>query len=432
MASESARILMLGWEYPPEISGGLGTACRGIVKALAARGTEIVFVAPHIDSSIFDSRVEYVDLEELSGKDEPAWFRQRIKRLQTKSALRPYMTEAGYADMLERLRRSSEENGTRSILDLSEGYGPELDSEVRRYASVVEVLATTEKFGLVHAHDWMTFPAALRLRKLTGVPALLHVHSLEVDRNSEDPNASILKLEKAAFAAADHVIAVSHYTKAKLVGNYDVPEWKITVVHNAVSRKESSPVRAAGKPFGEKLVLFLGRVTSQKGPGYFIDAAARVLKTDPTIRFVMAGSGDMLPGMIERAAEHRIGLNFHFTGFLRGSEVERIYAMSDLYVMPSVSEPFGISSLEAVMYDVPVIVSRQSGVGEILKHAVKVDYWNIGELADSILGILTQPALRDATVRMCSDEIAGVCWENAAEKIQDAYARVLAGAEGDR
>ena len=292
---------------------------------------------------------------------------------------------------------------------------------MERYARALAHLAADEEFEVIHAHDWMTFPAGLHLRDLTSVPLVLHVHSLELDRSPRKPDPRIVRVEKSALAAADHVIAVSFYTKTKLIQHYGIPEWNITVVHNAVSKRETSWAGRIEKPFNKKVVLFLGRVTSQKGPEYFIDAAARVIEEDESVWFVMAGSGDMLPKMIERAAELRISDNFHFTGFLNGPEVERMYAMSDVYVMPSVSEPFGISGLEAIMYDVPVIVTRQSGVSEILSHAYKVDSWDVKQLANSILALLKYPALRETVIKNCRDEIAGVCWERAAEKIEDVY-----------
>jgi glycogen(starch) synthase len=301
---------------------------------------------------------------------------------------------------------------------------------VVRYAEAIEPIASSGGFQLVHAHDWMTFPAALHVKEMTGVPAILHVHSLELDRCPDGTDDRIFKIEKTSFKAADHIIAVSFYTKNRLVQRYDVPEWKISVIHNAVSRQDSGWSREVKRPYGKKIVLFLGRITSQKGPEYFIDAAAQVIEQDDSVWFVMAGSGDMLPKMIERTAQLKIGRNFHFTGFLHGSDVEKMYSMSDVYVMPSISEPFGITGLEAILYDVPVILTKQAGVSEVLHHALTVDYWNVDELATAILSVLKHPAMRDSMVRMCKDEIEGVCWERAAEKIDDVYRNVLAGVGG--
>ncbi len=423
------RVLMLGWEYPPEVTGGLGAACQGIVRTLAARDTDVIFVAPRLPEEAEEESVDFVSLEEIDAVGQARWLDERIKRLAAKSALSPYLTETAYAEMLDRLRGLSTGEGSRSVLAMSHDYGPDLEAEVERYASVLEVLASTERFDVIHAHDWMTFPAGVRIKRLSRAPLVLHVHSLELDRNAEKPDPHIFRTEKEAFREADHVVAVSFYTKGKLAEEYEVPEWKVSVIHNAVSRRDSPWSRRMRKPFDRKVVLFLGRITSQKGPEIFVDAAAKVLEADPDVWFVMAGSGDMLPRVIERAARLRIGRNFYFTGFLRGPEVERMYAMSDLYVMPSVSEPFGMTSLEAILYDVPVIVSRRSGVAEILKHAIQVDARDVHQLANAILAVLRYPALRRMMVRMCGDAIAGVCWETTGEKIQDVYRMVVEGAE---
>jgi glycogen synthase len=224
--------------------------------------------------------------------------------------------------------------------------------------------------------------------------------------------------------AADHVVAVSHYTQNIIVRRYGINPEKISVVHNAVSRRRAGTVYHVQKAPGERVVLFLGRVTFQKGPDYFVEAAARVLKEVPGTRFVMAGTGDMLPRMVDRVAQLRIGSHFHFTGFLGGADVERIYAMSDVYVMPSVSEPFGISALEAMLYDVPVIVSKQSGVSEVLQHALKTDFWDIDDMANKIIAILKYPVIAEEMVRNCRRELRAVRWDAAAGKVIALYHRL--------
>jgi glycosyltransferase involved in cell wall biosynthesis len=251
------------------------------------------------------------------------------------------------------------------------------------------------------------------------------VHSLEYDRSGESIDRQLYDVERLGMEEADHIITVSAYTKERMAARYGVDAGKITVVHNAVSRREAAARYHVEKPAGEKTVLFLGRVTFQKGPEYFLEAAEKLIKAIPGIRFVMAGSGDLLPRLMERAEAMGISGRFHFTGFLRGEEVERMYAASDLYVMPSVSEPFGISPLEALVYDVPVIISKQSGVGEILRHALKVDFWDVEELANKIHAVLAYEGLSAELLERCREEMLEVTWENAATRIMEVYRKVL-------
>jgi len=295
---------------------------------------------------------------------------------------------------------------------------------VINYGRAAGVLAGEESFDVIHGHDWMTVHAGIEARRASGRPYIYHVHSLEFDRSGENINRQVYDVERYGLENADHIISVSHYTKDTIVNRYGINPDKVTVVHNAVSRSEGRIRCRIEKRPGEKIVLFLGRITFQKGPDYFIEAAARVLEKIPNVTFVMAGAGDMMPQMIERVAQLRMGRYFHFAGFLKGDEVERIYAMSDLYVMPSVSEPFGISPLEAMLYDVPVIISKQSGVSEILHHALKVNFWDVNELADKMIGALRHPALVMEMTARSREELKNIHWNAAAEKILSVYRRV--------
>jgi len=263
--------------------------------------------------------------------------------------------------------------------------------------------------------------AAIRAKRASGKPMVAHVHAVEYDRSGDHVNQSIFEIEKLGMEAADHVIAVSHYTRELILSQYGINPGKVSVVHNAVSRRQAGKVYHVPQSPKKKTVLFLGRVTSQKGPEYFVEAAARVLEKMPEVTFVMAGAGDMLARMIERVGELRIGTHFHFTGFLQGHDVERMYAMSDLYVMPSVSEPFGLSPLEAMIYDVPVILSKQAGVNEVLPYALTVDFWNVDDIANKILAVLKYPALSRELLRNGRKALHSIRWEVAAERIQLLY-----------
>ncbi|MGO9137496.1 MAG: glycosyltransferase family 4 protein [Syntrophales bacterium] len=423
------RILMFGWEFPPHVSGGLGTACFGITKALVALGHKISFVVPKWPGEGLPSHVDLISapaipvrVRDIGAMDIFAGLRVRL----INSALRPYLNKSQYehqqrySDLPLSGKGRMETEGSQ-VLGTSGHYGPNLIAEVMRYAGAAGVIAGDQSFDVIHAHDWMTVFAGLYAKEASGKPLVLHIHSLEFDRSGENVNQEIFYLERCGMVLCDHVIAVSNYTKNLIIKHYGIDPDKVSVVYNAVSRREAPQVYHWGKNPDKKVVLFLGRITFQKGPDYFVEAAARVLKEFPEVTFVMAGAGDMMPRMIERVAELHIGKNFHFTGFLQGREVERIFSMSDMYVMPSVSEPFGISSLEAMIYDVPVIISRQSGAAEILDHVLKVDFWDVDEIANKIIAILRYPSLVEEIVERSREQIRNVHWEKAAEKIVDIY-----------
>ncbi len=436
------RVLMFGWEFPPHISGGLGTACFGLTRALAKQQVDIVFVVPRLKSA-----PEALHLKLISASGTPVSaavlrkFEQTVKEIwedrltvrPLESTLFPYATPESYAEQVrhqtarKEFAESESASTVVSLLDFSGDYGTDLMAEVFRYSQAGAALAAREKFDVIHAHDWMAFPAGLMARDISGKPLVLHVHSLEYDRSGQNVNVDVARIEKNALEAADRIIAVSHYTRSLIISQYGIAPDKIDVVHNAVSRKEARSVYRAQTNPREKLVLFMGRMTFQKGPDYFIEAAALILKKLPAVRFVMAGSGDMLPRMIQRAAQLRIGNRLHFTGFLKGSAVEQMYARSDLYVMPSVSEPFGIAPLEAMLYDVPVLLSRQSGVTEVLRNALKVDFWDIREMANQIIAVLQHPRLAAEVVRNCREELRAIHWEKSAEAVLNIYRNAVQG-----
>lgn len=435
------RVLMFGWEFPPHISGGLGTACFGLTQALAHQNVDILFVVPRLKSPPASNHLKLVSASgvRVSGKTLRRFEKNirdiwegRLTIRPLESTLVPYATPETYAEreFLKRTQSESptaEASGPSSLLEVEGDYGANLMAEVLRYSQAGAALAARERFDVIHAHDWMAFPAGMLARELTGKPLIVHVHSLEFDRCGRNGNPEIIRIERAALECADRIIAVSHYTRSLIVSQYGIPAEKIDVVHNAVSRAEAPVVyRSHGIP-NEKLVLFMGRVTFQKGPDYFIDAASLILKKMPGIRFVMAGSGDMLPRMVQRAAQLRIGSRVHFTGFLKGPVVEQMYARSDLYVMPSVSEPFGIAPLEAMLYDVPVLLSRQSGVREVLRNALTVDFWDVREMASQILSILEHPRLASEIVRNCREELKTIRWEKAAESVVHVYHTAMGG-----
>jgi glycosyltransferase involved in cell wall biosynthesis len=288
---------------------------------------------------------------------------------------------------------------------------------------VAAEIAKTQEFDVIHAHDWLTYLAGIAAKKLTGKPLVVHVHATEFDRSGENINTLVYDLEKRGMKEADMVIAVSNLTRNIVISKYGIHPSKVVTVHNAVDFDGFEQMEIDSR-IDEKIVTFLGRITYQKGPEYFIEAAAKVLKRYPNVRFVMAGSGDLLNRSIRRVAKLGIATKFHFTGFLRGEDVKRMFAFSDVYVMPSVSEPFGISPLEAMRSNVPTIISKQSGVAEVLHHAIKVDFWDIDALADSIYGLLAYPALSSTAVKNGLNEVNALRWDNAAFKIKEIYTQL--------
>jgi glycosyltransferase involved in cell wall biosynthesis len=422
------RILMFGWEFPPHISGGLGTACYELTRTLSHHGAEIVFVVPRADTPPAKTHVQLVAASQ-STLEYPPTTEEFFERLNIKafdSILRPYLNDEEYLHVLNAASAQVAERPDRpSIVVPPTQYGHNLMAEVARYSEVGEDLAVGDDFDLIHAHDWMTFPAAIRARRATGKPLVVHLHSVEYDRSGDRLNPAIFEIEKLGMQEADHVIAVSHYTRNLILDQYGIPPEKVSVVHNAVARRNIEKVYHVARPRHEKVVLFLGRVTSQKGPDFFIEAAARVLEKMSNVTFVMAGSGDLLPRMIERVGELRLGRHFHFTGFLGGHDVERMYAMSDLYVMPSASEPFGLSPLEAMLYDVPVLISTTAGVREVLPHALSVNFWDVDDIANKILAVLKYPVLSRELLRNGRKDLKNVRWEVAAARIQLIYNKLL-------
>lgn len=422
---------MLGWEFPPNMTGGLGTACQGLTEGLTQHGVEVIFVVPREHGNEAQSGVELMGCNRINlsadelGPDSllrSGASRASVERLMIDSPLRPYMSSAGYSHRMGQDIGGAQSPGASRALEFNGGYGQSLTAEVARYAHAVAELARTRDFDLIHAHDWMTYPAGIIASEVSGKPLVCHVHACEFDRNGSRPDAGILRIEQLGFDAADHVVCVSRYTKRTLERRYKLDTGKVSVVHNAVRARDEKVER---RPSNQPIVLFLGRVTGQKGPNLFLDAAARVAAIRPEVRFVISGDGDQLPQVVERAAELGIARRVHFTGYLERSEVEHMFGIADLYVMPSVSEPFGITSLEAMSLDVPVIVSRQSGAAEVLKHALKVDYWNTDDLSDKILAILTYPALKRELVDAGRTEVKRLRWEHSAGSLVGVYGKLL-------
>jgi len=446
---------MLGWEFPPFISGGLGTACYGLTKAMSAIGTDILFVLPRPVSTPFSTHVRLVSPRPGSPLASPSTeFRldefDRVSFRTVDAQLNPYARPtqigqvvregkvvqgiAGPAETAMSTAGAATAAPAASPVSGPGGhYGGDLFAEVQRYAALATEIARHESFDVVHAHDWMTYPAGLAVAALKGTPLVVHVHSTEFDRAGQNVDQRIYDIERRGMHGALKVIAVSYLTKQICAHHYGVNPDKIEVVYNAIETNgngQFDPERYRIQK-DEKIVLFLGRITLQKGPEYFLAAARKVLEVMDNVKFVMAGSGDMIRRTIEMAASMGIGHKVLFTGFLRGPDVERIFKMADLYVMPSVSEPFGIAPLEAISHDVPVIISKQSGVSEVLQHALKVDFWDTNEMANKIVAVLKHPPLASTLRQHGSFEIRRMSWQDSARRCVEIYQQVMGMMNGN-
>lgn len=529
------RVLMFGWEFPPHISGGLGTACEGLTRALAAENVDLLFVVPKLygdedtpftmlnastvpvklsdfivieeplveenppaESPPIESQsIESVDTPEsptdtpVAGptpqkelsitivSDKTSVVRSSFEVIEVISTLVPYNTPihssskwtietwreertkvfesiSNVSDTIIPLTSSNlPGNGKEKRADpvipaivrpesvrtkppkkrlqkiekqvtyeFSGRYDNDLIAETLRYAQVASEIGANNNFDVIHAHDWMTFSAGIAAKKASGKKLIVHVHATEFDRSGSSPDPLIYAIEKDGLDMADQIVAVSNWTKSILVNKYKIQPDKVSVVHNGAALKQ--PITFTKKKFlGSHVVTFLGRLTYQKGPMYFIQAALRVLEKFPEAHFIVAGSGDQYERMIEQVAHLRLISNFSFTGFLKGNDVERLWALSDVYVMPSVSEPFGITPLEAIRAGVPVILSKQSGVSEVMPHAIKVDFWNVEALASAICGVLAYPAVSEALRKNSLKELTNLTWQRAAVRVKAVYEQLV-------
>ncbi len=396
---------MFGWEFPPIYSGGLGTACLGLTKNLAKLGVDIKFVLPKIEEKMPHDFLSFIGANT-----------NQINYIELDSPLSPYLSEQSYSQLT-----------AQSGKPLRGSYGQNLIQEVYRYANFAGAVAQSEDFDLIHCHDWMTFPAGINAKRLSGKKLVLHVHATEFDRCGENGNPAIIKEEQRGLNLADEIIAVSFRTKNTLIEKYNIAPEKIKVVYNAVE-KDTYPLEIVRTGINkDPIVLFLGRITFQKGPEYFVQLAQRVLKEIKNVRFVMAGAGDMGDRIVELAASLGMVDRFHFTGFLDEKQREKMLAMADIFVMPSVSEPFGITPLEAMKYNTSIIISKQSGVAEILDHVFKVDFWDIDKMASMVIKLLKDKVLKEELIKKNKIVLDRIDWMNCAKRIHYIYIKSLEG-----
>tara|TARA_Y100000310_G_scaffold91177_2_gene88478 strand:+ start:7500 stop:8726 length:1227 start_codon:yes stop_codon:yes gene_type:complete len=404
---------MFGWEFPPFSKGGLGTACHGLTRGLTNHGAEVTFVLPKAPKDADGGHVKLLKANNLK-----LWHSLKIK--QVDSLLTEYVSSKVYDERAEGYLHHVRADGGEKL------YGEDLHGEVWRYGKVAGLIAKHEDHDVIHAHDWMSFQAGMEAKKHSGKPLVVHVHATEFDRTGgHNINEYVYNLEKEGMNAADRVVTVSDYTKQMVVNKYGIDPGKVEVVHNAV---EFTHFEAESKiDDGDKVVLFLGRITIQKGPDWFLYAAKRVLEKYPDVKFVFAGEGDMEAMIINKAAELGMADKVLFSGFLKGPDIDRAYKMANLYVMPSVSEPFGITPLEAMRNGTPVLMSKQSGVSEVVQHCLKCDFWDVDEMANMMTSVLQYGALQEQLAENGGQEVLKFNWDKPAAKCLELYDQICGG-----
>jgi glycogen synthase len=416
------KTFMLGWEFPPYISGGLGTACYGLAKAMDKLGIKVTFVLPRGTGNPVGS-VRTIGVNDSLTHSQFEEFTNISFRV-VSSNLRPYASVGTHVQANYDVGKALLELADVNMKLGTDNYAGDILTAVSKYAEKAMIIAGADEFDVIHAHDWMTYLAGIAVSRKSHKPLVVHVHSTEFDRSGEHVNQAVYDIERKGMHAASKIIAVSKLTKDTIVKRYGVPAEKVEVVYNAVEHNGDGVCHIPAEK-KDKIVLFLGRITMQKGPEYFLAAAKKVLQVVDNVKFVMAGSGDMMPKIVELAASMGMGNKVLFTGFLSGEDVNRAFKMADLYVMPSVSEPFGISSLEAMNRNVPVIMSKQSGIAEVVTHALKVDFWDIDEMANKMIAVLKRPQLKAALSKNGYHESNRFNWENSAAKVKNIYEEVI-------
>lgn len=417
------KVLMFGWEFPPHILGGLGTASYGLTKGMAEqKDMEITFCIPKPWGDEDQSFLNIIGMNSTP----VVWKDVSWEQVQDKVG--SYMSPQLYYDLRDKIYADFRYINTNELgcIEFSGRYPENLHEEINNYSIVAGVVARQQTYDIIHSHDWLTYPAGIHAKNISGKPLVIHVHATDFDRSRGNVNPTVYAIEKNGMDYADHIMCVSELTRQTVIHKYHQDPSKVSTVHNAVSPlSEEIESIVPRKNDKEKVVTFLGRITMQKGPEYFVEAAAMVLHRTRNVRFVMAGSGDMMNEMIRLVARRGIADRFHFPGFMKGNQVYEMLKASDVYIMPSVSEPFGISPLEAMQCSVPTIISKQSGCAEILDKCIKTDYWDIHAMADAIYSICTYPAMYEYLKVEGKKEVDNIKWEDVGLKVRGIYEKVI-------
>lgn len=406
---------MLGWEFPPIINGGLGVACHDLSSAMS-KFADITMVVPKSSPEFKAEKINLIGVNNIDVKDLHNYGEHAnlpFTLHPVPANLDPYYSSSNFKS------QAGQPGESRShTFDIDNLYGGDVIQKVHQFSDITTSLSSTLDFDVIHAHDWMTMLAGIKIKQRTGKPLVMHIHSLEVDRSGPDSKGWVYDLEKKGMEYADMLMPVSHFTAQNIHQYYGISKNKMAVVHNG-----STPVVPfkSKRMFKEKTVLFVGRLTRQKGPERFLDIAAKVLEQDPDVRFVMAGTGDYFRSMLEQSAYKQIGNRFHLTGFLNLEKLRYLFSMSDVYCMPSVSEPFGLSAVEAAQFGIPCVISKQSGVSEVLDGALTFDHWDVNKAAGHIINVLRDSELKEQVVKKSNSNLNTITWDLSAQKIMKAY-----------
>jgi len=415
MRNNLPKVLMLGWEFPPIINGGLGVACHDLSSALS----EFANITMVVPKSSLDFKVKNVNLIGINNIDVNAFGNSGTnQQLPFKLHSIPFDLNPYYSSDSANVVNGKANGGKYESFDIDNLYGGDVIKKVFQYSDIAASLASTLDFDVIHVHDWMTMMAGIKIKQQTGKPLVMHIHSLEVDRSGPDSKGWVYELEKKGMEYADRLMPVSNFTAENIHQYYGIDKSKMSVIHNGSNLVQSFK---SERPFKEKTVLFVGRLTRQKGPERFLDIAAKVLEKNPEVRFVMAGTGDYFKSMLEKSSYKHVGNRFHLTGFLNLEKLRYLFSVSDVYCMPSISEPFGLSAVEAAQFGIPCVISKQSGVAEVLKGALKFDHWDINKAADCILNLLKDSVFRKKVVSDASLSLNNITWDISARKIIDSY-----------
>ena len=413
---------MLGWEFPPVINGGLGVACHDLCTALS-KYADVTMIIPKSNPDFIIENLNLIGLNNIDANSlKNVRHQYDYKTFEDvhfiPSNINPYYTE--FADIRSskyiKNVRIKEENV--DVFDIEDLYGGDVIEKVTLFSKLAARLALTLEFDVIHAHDWMTMLAGMEIKRATGKPLVVHIHSLEIDRGGIHSRGWVYDTEKRGMEYADLLMPVSNFTGDIIHKYYGISRDKIATVHNGIRHVDAFKTR---KPFQEKMVLFIGRLTRQKGPEFFVEIASRVLENNPDVRFVMAGTGEGFRTTIDRSSYKHIGTRFHLTGFLNLDKVRKLLSMADVYCMPSVSEPFGLSAVEAVQFGVPCVISKQSGVAEVLRGSLKFDFWDTRRAADYILNLLQDPILSGKVVQDAFADLEHISWDLSARKVVEHY-----------
>lgn len=415
------KVLMLGWEFPPIINGGLGVACHDLSSAMSHLA-DITMVIPRSSPGFRMKNMNLVglntlDIEAFSRYAAPESMPFKIQSIA--SDLNPYYSVQ--EDLKNDLQKNIVSKEIREKLrqfNIENLYEGDVIGKVLQFAEIATAYAATLDFDIIHAHDWMTMIAGIKIKQLTGKPLIIHIHSLEVDRSGEESKGWVYELEKRGMEFADMLMPVSHYTADNIQKYYGINKNKMAVIHNGTHKVRPFKSR---RHFKEKTVLFVGRLTRQKGPEKFLDIAEKVLQKNPDVRFVMAGVGDYFKRLIEKSSYKCIGNRFHMTGFLNLEKLNYLFSVSDVYCMPSLSEPFGLSAVEAAQFGIPCVISKQSGVSEVLKGSLKFDFWDVDRAAGCILNVINDQLLREKMIEDAKRDLEHISWDIAAKKVVAAY-----------